>query len=1714
MLAVFASLLGLVAVAGAAPAVTQRLENDQLVAEIDPARGATLVSLQRQDHKTELLAEPSLVDAVLLATGKCLDVSALPFAPAAAPQPGQYHARAVLDPATLGPEAPAWLGSLSLSKSFSLPPGAAACRVEYALANAGTAPVSLGLRIRVSLLRGGDGLRLALPTRLGGVTFPQQAVPPAVLARQADLYDLAEAWGAALTSEGRGIAAVFDPRYLSCLQVNTEKRQVAFVSTILTIAPGQTVRLPVSLQALVDCKRLTHAAAELVAGFTVTPAAADAGPDLAPQDVRDRLRAAADFALKTATRDDALRPQAPDVNLDEPGPPGDAEADAEQQARYEGEPLRLAVSLGAPTAGERRVAWSARALRSADWKPFGTEATVRLSPGRAADVTQPFRPERQGTYLVRAEVRDGQRPVAAFEQPVTAGGRGGFHLVTPPAREGVVCEAFRPRLWVPATDYHKPQVVLAKPLVEPLRLLVVTPELASRGVVEIADRLDCRLDYLVAGSHYGKAAPSASGKTVPQVLRASALESLRCRELLAQPHAAIVLAVVDADYFPVDIMEELFRQVKQDGAGLVLLYCGNAFKLLAPVLDAAKTASAAAELPPGYQVGRFGRGRVAVLAGERQYVKPDWYGENEGELQDLLRIVAWAAQGEPALRLTCPGLKRSADTQALAGAPLVVRVENRSRQPRRGTVRLTPRLNLLAAYPFYSSGNSMAFRPNATWADMAPPVEQPFAAAAEAAADVALALPLLPAGPYDFDLQALNGDGKVLAWERLSCVLTCPAAIATIALAALPKGRTLKVDVAAADRPSFGAMAEEALQASITVPESGNAVKARLQGLDPWGRMPFDQTVALRRHGPAGAAEFRTSLQSCFHMICVLRFSLLDAAGRELSEQRLLTYIFPRADRRPAFSLRGYAEVRVNNAVAGYDVRQGGESPESLAWHNILKSDYGGIIPGGKKVIVPGEKQLALPAEPKEPSSRAAAAVEDLALEEEKIDPKKGWYRVPCLTDPATHNAIVATARENYTHLSACYPYTGFATDEFWYAKEYDPANTVSFFRRAFVPDRDMNICRCTHCAAAFVAFARQLFGDELARLNRTWGTAFRSWEAVEIPLTVTDNATPPEPERWPYILGHRRFIETEVTRLMADVCQAVKAVHPDCETGMSGLWKTGIHNGIDIYQMAQFLRYNMLYSDIDLWTDFGESEAVRWVGYGGKYGFLMGNVTVWRELLAGQTGIGYYGKAGDTGPMHRPDFTFHDEPAQLFREVRNLKDSGLDRLLVRGRYRDPIALYYNPRDIHLAQLEDWQEDTPAFIEGMRNGGRGYVEYCYAVMNSYRGLLASRYLQPFWTAYAHLEAGNFGPRYGTPKLLLLPYSQCLTDRQAATLREFVKAGGMLVGDVHTGWRDGDANLRQRGALDDVFGIERQGEYRPRRRANRKDAAIPIRFGAEFGAPFELVFGAVGPGDVRPATARPLAACTLDGKEQPAFLVNRFGQGTAVYLNFIPAGYVAVEIKGEGESQDAKALEGKAAELFRRFSDKLVALAGLQPPLSFPEHTPAMVARFGEGDCSYLGLCSSRSVEALRAEYTVALPVKKHAYSARRGEYLGFTDRVTVRFREDPRLVADVISLLPYRLEGIAVELAATRVTAGQPLAFTARVKPAAAQSSRHVLAVRALAPDGQDPLCYRHSIETRDGAASSALATAASDTPGTWTLRVTDAATGVTQDTRFEVLKP
>jgi hypothetical protein len=136
--------------------------------------------------------------------------------------------------------------------------------------------------------------------------------------------------------------------------------------------------------------------------------------------------------------------------------------------------------------------------------------------------------------------------------------------------------------------------------------------------------------------------------------------------------------------------------------------------------------------------------------------------------------------------------------------------------------------------------------------------------------------------------------------------------------------------------------------------------------------------------------------------------------------------------------------------------------------------------------------------------------------------------------------------------------------------------------------------------------------------------------------------------------------------------------------------------------------------------------------------------------------------------------------------------------------------------------------------------------------------------------------GTFASRkfdLGSYRMLLLPETALLDDRDIEDIREYVRKGGALLSFSHGSLFDREGHPRSNFALADVFGCEYAGALPGYKR-------LALSPGAGLAATLTLNPGALA---VKPTTGKVLAQWKYAG-DSPAIIENTYGQGRAIYVS--------------------------------------------------------------------------------------------------------------------------------------------------------------------------------------------------------------------------------------
>ncbi len=605
------------------------------------------------------------------------------------------------------------------------------------------------------------------------------------------------------------------------------------------------------------------------------------------------------------------------------------------------------------------------------------------------------------------------------------------------------------------------------------------------------------------------------------------------------------------------------------------------------------------------------------------------------------------------------------------------------------------------------------------------------------------------------------------------------------------------------------------------------------------------------------------------------------------------------------------------------------------------------------------------------------------------------------------------------------------------------------------------DLCFSPHCLAKLREWLKKEYVS-LEALNREWGSGFARWEDI-IPDTTEEAQKKNNYAAW---ADHRTFMEEVYAGNYAYVRDLLHRHDPEGLVLLSGTQESSPHNGCDYYQLDQIVGHLNPYrggNQLEMHRSFNPKlRSSGGTGYGAHgraaaynlysdlyHGFWAGAYIFWQYSIL------------------NPDYQFCGSARDIQKVLGELQGDGVARLIASAtRDNMRIAMHYSYPSIHGTWIPDGHVTRPDQNPSMNAGPTG--EKFMDNRDGWTNILKDLGFQFDMVARQQIEAGellNKGFR-----VLVLPFSVAITDKEVAEIRKFVEAGGVVIADGQAGVMNGHCRWLPKGSLDDLFGIERGAPARQKELASSAPET-----------------------NLKTAGAKALAM--MDGA--PAVIVRDRGKGKAIYLNFFFANYVE-------ERRDGK--EGKWKDLLRQ----ALGAADVQPPYRVlaeggkPLEGFELIA-FQSGAARYLGILKNDDLEVRETPMTVELDGAFHVYDVRGKRALGRTTAIRDSIRTaEPKLYA----LLPAAAGAVKVT---ARGEAKRGARFGYSVTAGAGKDVNAVVIVRVYRPDGALAREYSENIEAKGGSGASGFHLALNDPAGTWKVVATDAVSGNTATLAFQV---
>lgn len=614
-----------------------------------------------------------------------------------------------------------------------------------------------------------------------------------------------------------------------------------------------------------------------------------------------------------------------------------------------------------------------------------------------------------------------------------------------------------------------------------------------------------------------------------------------------------------------------------------------------------------------------------------------------------------------------------------------------------------------------------------------------------------------------------------------------------------------------------------------------------------------------------------------------------------------------------------------------------------------------------------------------------------------------------------------------------------------------------------------------------------------LAALNKEWQSGFSNWNDV-VPFTTEEAHKSGNFAPW---ADHRTFMEITFARAYQTARDAVLEGDRDGHIAVSGTQATNAYDGADWARLDRVIDDFISYDGGNQWDmhrSFAKPNAMLgfWTGYG-SHGLAVQNA-IWSAAIQNVLHPNIFWMYS----FLDPDLTYSKSARDMGTAFKSLKFEGIGQLLMESeRLHDGIALHYSMPSVHAASIlgyhkrsRDDDDEAPV------RTGLSYP----ANRDGWVRMIKDLGMQFNFVSADEMQKGELTPdKY---KVLILPFSAALSDKEVRDLTAFAQAGGVVIADGAAGIMDEHCAWQQGTALNELFGISAPP---PSKRGSIKPFTAEVSVSEE-GARWGLVakdltgFAAVE-SYIKATTGLPLIRIS----DTDAVVARKVGKGWAIYLNTFLHDY---------SKQRAEKFGG---ENYRSLIAAVLAHIGVEPVVRVlgadGKRLPqAQVVRYRFGGTQILTLVKDNvALEGIvqrdgvttyndaalgqiaRQEMSIKLPRKFYVTNIRTGKRLGYTDSVISSV-----IIGDALVL------GLSPD--DNKLSVGGPataaLGEHIKFKIDSSASGPRLIRCQVFDPTGTLMPVYASHVLLQSSNGSFVLPSALNDAQGVFIVRVTDVVTG------------
>lgn len=479
--------------------------------------------------------------------------------------------------------------------------------------------------------------------------------------------------------------------------------------------------------------------------------------------------------------------------------------------------------------------------------------------------------------------------------------------------------------------------------------------------------------------------------------------------------------------------------------------------------------------------------------------------------------------------------------------------------------------------------------------------------------------------------------------------------------------------------------------------------------------------------------------------------------------------------------------------------------------------------------------------------------------------------------------------------------------------------------------------------------------------LNKSWNADFKSFDEV-MPKSFEEirrKAHKPPLSAWnlaPWI-DFRQFMDFQFAQVLAELTRYTNVIDPDTPAGFVGAQGPGPWGGYDYAKLSRAVQW------MEDYNIHGTNEILRSF-WSDERRPIMKTFFSTKDPKLDSWFLWYYMLHGNQAVIAWPEEWFRSDGNDIAPYILANKNTFEE---IQGKISepivnpktvfdpDPIGIYYSHPSLQVGWVMDAIVHGRSWVN--RNGSIDNRNQTMGILrNVWCKVLEDLGFQYDFISYLDVEEEmvKLNKKF---KVIILPKTVCLSEKEALALKKFVYNGGILIADYLCGIMDQHGRGRERGILDDLFGIDRDESA-----GYMNGVGLTEIDGEKYQKPFLDRFsnyeGAYRYKDIvvfergtkhRPG-CRGVEIRKFLGKFHQASVIieNQFGKGRTFYLNLSPLEYWDPERRFSNYGRD-----------FRKIVSDMMNTAGLSPRIEIFEgdHVINMIEPlyWRNGNKHYIGL---------------------------------------------------------------------------------------------------------------------------------------------------------------